>query len=283
MPGLRPLLKIFGGMHYMRDWIHSLMPANYSKRPYWEACLGGGSLYLRKAPSPYESLNELNRGQYAVWKAVRDWPDDFRARLSSLSYSGQEFESQKENLARLSKPDVVSLSHSEFLELAVAKYAVLRMSRGGMGVSFAWSERLRGGKPGDLNAWENSIENILPVSARLRHTFITNKCCIELASSDEYRDNKELVANFDPPFLKQTDGGKRKSKNGYESDMTYEDHVRLLDAICAMKGSVMIHGYDSALYADKLKSWTRHAKEGVNNASQSKSKSKQVAVVWTNY
>jgi DNA adenine methylase len=281
MPGLKPLGKIYGGQWYFRHWLYSLLPANYASRPYLEACLGMGSLFLRKQVSIFEQVNDFNPGTYAIWKMVRDWPDDFRAGLSALSYSRQEFELQTEILAGFAESDALTLKDSTLLKLAVAKYAVLRMSRGGMGKSFAWSDRLRGGQPGDLNAWLNAIDYIPVISDRLQDTTVSNMCCIELAKT--WKDNAQLVAYFDPPFLKMKDGGKRKSDSGYESDMTLEQHVALLDALNEMKGAVMLSGYDSQLYTEKLKGWIRHAKEGVNNASQSKSKSKQVAVVWTNY
>lgn len=51
---------------------------------------------------------------------------------------------------------------------AVGTLVRRRMSRGG-GRSLAWSERLRGGRPGDRNAWETFQAGHLPrVVARLR-------------------------------------------------------------------------------------------------------------------
>lgn len=41
------------------------------------------------------------------------------------------------------------------------------MSRGGNGDAFAWSERLRGGKPGDLNGWETRLEMLPALAQRI--------------------------------------------------------------------------------------------------------------------
>lgn len=43
------------------------------------------------------------------------------------------------------------------VELGAHEYIVRNMSRGRLGKDFAWSERLRGGKPGDVNAYENNL------------------------------------------------------------------------------------------------------------------------------
>ncbi len=77
------------------------------------------------------------------YRTLRDHPAEFLARVRSLPYSPETFAWSLDT--RVSTDD---------LARAVAFPVRNRMSRGGLGEDFAWSERLRGGRPGDLNAWE---------------------------------------------------------------------------------------------------------------------------------
>lgn len=56
----------------------------------------------------------------------------------------------------------------------------------------------------------------------------------------------------DPPYLPQT----RTRRRIYANEMTAADHARLLDVIAALPCRVMISGYWSRLYSDRLAGWS---------------------------
>jgi len=65
--------------------------------------------------------------------------------------------------------------------------------------------------------------------------------------------------------------------------MTTVQHADLLDVVKAVKGKVLLSGYDSALYQEKLADWNRHAFELPNNAASGVSKRTMTEVVWANF
>ncbi|MEZ6068279.1 MAG: hypothetical protein R3B90_21770 [Planctomycetaceae bacterium] len=62
----------------------------------------------------------------------------------------------------------------------------------------------------------------------------------------------ELLLYVDPPYLMSTRSGRRL----YRHELTVADHERLLAALLACRCSVMVSGYDSPLYRDRLAGWS---------------------------
>ena len=57
---------------------------------------------------------------------------------------------------------------------------------------------------------------------------------------------------LDPPYLRET---RRNGKRIYRHEMSFDDHVRLLEIIRGLDCMVAISGYWSELYADMLRDW----------------------------
>lgn len=78
----------------------------------------------------------------------------------------------------------------------------------------------------------------------------------------------------DPPYLMET----RKSGKLYSYEYTTADHVRLLEVLAKLPCMVMISGYWSELYADKLRNWNCHRYEAVTRGG-----SMATEYLWFNY
>lgn len=61
----------------------------------------------------------------------------------------------------------------------------------------------------------------------------------------------DLLIYIDPPYLPEV----RTKRRCYRCELTYEDHVRLLHAVHALRCPAMVSGYWSMLYADMLGQW----------------------------
>ena len=57
----------------------------------------------------------------------------------------------------------------------------------------------------------------------------------------------------DPPYVPTT----RRRANVYRFDYTLDDHIRLLEVLAALPCMVMVSGYESELYSDRLAKWRR--------------------------
>jgi DNA adenine methylase len=74
---------------------------------------------------------------------------------------------------------------------------------------------------------------------------------------DEYRDPKVLIY-LDPPYMPEARSAKSKQREGYHAyshELTIEDHAALLDQIGAHPAMIMLSGYDTALYRERLAGW----------------------------
>ena len=74
-------------------------------------------------------------------------------------------------------------------------------------------------------------------------------------------EGTELIYS-DPPYLKRT----RSSRRRYRYDYEEADHVELLELLKAVPCQVMVSGYRSALYEERLEGWRSVALQVMNHA-----------------
>ena len=232
---------------------------------YLEPYCGGANVLLNKDKSSIEVINDLDSNIIQIYRALRDEPKEFLRRLNLCKYCQETFE----RAAKKNKFD-------DYLDHAVNEFILRRMSRGGLRAAFAWSNRLRGGKPGDVNAWETSVKTLPDLAERLKETYVMCKPAIDVIQA--FNQPNTLVY-CDPPYLHET----RVSKTVYSSEMTTDDHIELAHALNKFNGKAMISGYASPLYNRLYKDWNIEKKKVANHSSQQKSKEKKVEVIWKNY
>jgi DNA adenine methylase len=266
---LRPPVKTHGGKFYLCDFIISHFPENHEKLTYCEPMCAGASVFLNKTPSEEEVINDIDAGLISVYKSLRDEPTEFIDRLNKIKYNEKTF---KTALARAEEP------FDDYIEQAVNEYMLRRMSRGGMKKAFAWSDRLRGGQPGDVNAWETMLEELPRIAERVKKTVILNKSVFEVF---KIWDEEDTLMYLDPPYLHETrsDG----ATNAYEHEMSVEDHINLLTLAKGARSKVIISGYSSPLYNRNLKGWKVKKKNVANHSGQSKTKERRTECLWMNY
>jgi len=81
------------------------------------------------------------------------------------------------------------------------------------------------------------------------------------------------VVYCDPPYLPET----RRRRRVYLHDYSTENHVQLLDLLATLPCHVLISGYDSALYKERLQGWQQYRFRAKTHASVA------TEVVWYNY
>jgi DNA adenine methylase len=202
-----------------------------------------------------------------IFRALRDEPGEFISRVKRVVYSEEVF---KRAQKRAENP------FDDYMHQAINEFILRRMSRGGLKTHFAWSKRTRGGKPGDVNAWETIIEELPRISERLKNVYILNKPAIEVIQAF---NDKETLLYLDPPYLPVT----RTTKDVYENEMSQDDHIELAKALKSFKGKAIISGYLSKLYKRLYDGWNAHRKKIANHASQKKSKNYKIEYIWVNY
>lgn len=265
---LRPPIKIHGGKFYLSSWVIEHLPANYEQMGYIEPFVGGGSVFLNKAPSPTEAINDLDLGVIQIWRALRDEPSVFIQKLKRINYTEPTFKRAKNKLD--------SNEFDDYMEHAISEFIVRRMSRGGMKDAFAWSERLRGGQPGDVNAWDTIIKQLPELAERAAKVHIFQRPAVEVIKAF---DDQDMLCYCDPPYLPDT----RSSPSVYGVEMTTEQHIELAETLNAFRGRVALSGYPSALYKSHFANWRCVKKTIANHAGQTETKSRKVECLWMNY
>ncbi len=266
---IRPVVKIHGGKSYLAKWLISLFPEGYEQMTYCEPFCGGASVFLNKRRSMGEVISDINQDIIHIFKALRDEPKEFISRIKKIKYTERAFKSA---LTKSTEP------FPDYIDKAVNEYCLRRMSRGGMKQTFAWSDRLRGGKPGDQNAWETMFDQLQLISDRLQGVTIL---CDKYVSVYKVWDETNTLTYLDPPYLHSTRS--EGSTEIYDNEMSVEDHMEMLKLANAARGKVMISGYSSPLYRKYLKEWRCKKKDIANHASQAKNKERRLECLWFNF
>ncbi len=268
MSSLRPLTKIFGGKAYLKDWIISNFPVGYEDMAYSEFFIGAGSVYLNKKPSRYELINDSDAKLINIWRAVQTKVIWFQQELlHEYPYQESIFNSALKQ---------------EFPE-PFNEYVLRRMSRSGMRTHFSWSERLRGGRPGDENGFLSAVAQLPLISKRLNSPFaiICNENALEILKA--YCDGRTGYFTYlDPPYLHATRVSKKAYAEHEMSDKQHEEMAAILNDN-NFKGKVLLSGYDSPQYRQWFKGWNLKVRDIANHSSQSKTKQRRIECLWSNY
>lgn len=265
MKKLRPPIKTFSGKYYLASWIIENFPKEYSSLEYCDFCCGGCSIFLNKKKSSSEFINDKDIGITSIFKALRDDHKEFVKCMKKIKYNEntfkKAFEKNEEN------------NFADYYDFALNEFVLRRMSRNGLKKSFAWTNRVRGGQPGDVNAWKTMIEQLPIIAERLQDVIITNEKFQDIIS---FWDEENVFMFVDPPTLPEATDG---STNELENEMCVEEHIKFLNIVKYCKAKVMICGYDSILYSKNLTDWKVFKKKVVKKNYENE---KQYSL-WVNY
>jgi site-specific DNA-adenine methylase len=210
---------------------------------------------------------------------IRDNCNNFVTYLRGIAYDQTQFSFAKMVVWDNSQG---SLAWND-LQVAAAEYVVRRMSRAGLKKDFAWSERLRGGIPGDVNGWNNAVNSLPQHAARLQGVDIRCQSVFNLLY--DLRTGKDPVSflvMIDPPFLPLT----RVTRKAYgEFDWDNHEHEFFCKQVVDHPSKLLVLGYKNELYADTLEAagWHRFDREVANNSGQTKTKQKRTVSLWRNF
>ena len=253
------LLKYPGGKSYLAERIASRVGRSW--KCYVEPFLGGGAVLLQVRGTGERVGADVYEGLIDLWQHVRAHDPEFVAGVRRLRYDEETFLhwGRCEALTPLDRAIKCLVTH--------------RFSRGGTGRAFAWSERLRGGKPGDVNAWENFVARLEGISKCVRGVEFLCESAFTLIPR---LDSLSTVFYLDPPYVHET----RVSTSLYAHEMSYADHERLITLLRTVRGRVLLSGYAHPLY-DSL-GWHRTVWDMPCNQGQTKTKSRRKEVLWEN-
>ena len=251
------LLNYPGAKWGMADDIISIMPAH---RTYVEPFFGSGAVFFKKLPSAIETINDIDGEVVNFFRVMRERPQELARLIALTPYARDVFDDAHGNQCA----DELDRAY-RFAIRSRMGHGYKTYAKTGFKVDVYARERSY-----CVNCWNSMPDDIIYYAQRLKEAQIENLPAIDLIA----RYNHENVLIYaDPPYMMSTRGAKM-----YKHEMSETDHAELLDALIAHKGSVILSGYDSPLYADKLKKWSKITKKSYNQNGD-----RRTECLWCNY
>lgn len=229
----------FGGKFSLTEKLENLFPKHLH---FIEVFGGSASLTLNKRPSRIETLNDVNDNVVNLFKVLRENPDKLISLLKLTPVARKEFNNSWD------------MSDCDEIEKARKFYVRIRQSFCGMGAQSknkGWhmvKTKSNSNKGETISKWQNAIDKLGPVVHRLLDVQIENRCFRELIPSLDFEN---AFFYCDPPYHKEA----RCSFNDYAFEFRNKDHEDLSEILHAVKGKVMISGYDCPSMQKLYKGW----------------------------
>jgi len=271
---LTPPLKWHGGKHYLARRIVALLPSDCPV--YCEPFAGGLAVLLARDPADSaEIINDVDRHLTTFWRVLQDAESgaELIRRLGVTPFSEAEWARACDLLDRHDRGETL-----DEVTRAWAFYVQVRQSLAGRKDAFAplTTTRLRRGMGEQASAWLSAVGGLAEVRDRLSRVQVV---CRDAVDVIRRVDGPGTVFYCDPPYLAAT----RSAPDVYAHELTEAGHERLLAALLAVRGKVVLSGYPSDLYDDALAGWRRIDLAVPNHAAGGKAKRAMTERLWLNY
>lgn len=266
---LTTALIYYGGKSRDAQWVIDHFPPH---RFYVEVFGGGGAVFFNKPKSETDIYNDF--GNVAVfWKVVRQWPEELYERLFWTPYSRTEFEECSRTWEEYARRSKQTGNKEDYLEFARRWFVQINISftHREDDPSFKVATQVNNGV-----GFANHVDMLPWLSDRLRSSMVEH---LHFRDCIAQHDRSGTLFYSDPPYLPDT----RVSNGTYRVEMTVDEHVELLDLLCNCKGQVVLSGYESKLYDERLKDWrvvTKSALSAIQNRSQLEGRGMRKEKLW---
>lgn len=265
------LIKIFGGKQLQQVQLRKIMkPCSV----FIEGFAGGIAHILNSEVRAKEIAVDTNYDIINLYRMLRDEPK-FIEYTQHIEYSEASFNEAFSYMSVAKEPT----NRLEALARAINYLVLNRMSFDAKGKNYTFSERLRGGRPENINSWENLKLRLPKLRERIFKVVFLNENFMLWILNNNYLNDVNCCLMLDPPYLHRT----RTTNNDYGNDeMDDSDHIILLKLIKDANAKIIVCGYDNDLYNDILGGWNktfdlRHVNGGTGK------KNTRTEVMWYNY
>lgn len=259
---LKPPFEYYGGKAHLAPKIAALLPPHDH---YVEPFAGGLSVLLAKEPSRAETVNDLDGDLVTFWRVLRDQPEELERVCSLTPHSVDEL--------------VCAMDRDGVSDLEVARRVFVVLTQGrehSLATRGASGWRHRVNVASVCSAPENLGRHAARISAvaeRMAGVSIENDDALNIIR--RFGREPSVCIYADPPYLGET----RSTAGGYGIDQRDEEFHREFAAACKeAKSSVVISGYDSALYSELFAGWERMDM----TTRPTQSQDRKMEVLWSN-
>lgn len=259
-----PALRYHGGKFRLAPWILQFFPPHGC---YVEPFGGAAGVLLQKERSYAEVYNDLDGEIVNLFKVLRD-PSSRAALVEACKltpYAREEFE-----LAYEPASDPIECARRTCVRAAMG-FGSADATKGVTG--FRTDTRRKYGTAQHL--WAEYPETLGAIGERFRGVLVENRDAVEVMRA---HDGPDVLHFVDPPYMHEA----RNPRNGncYRHELDDNGHLRVLNALHALEGMVVVCGYRTPLYDEALREWTRY--ETAARISGGRGTSMRTEVVWLN-
>lgn len=205
---------------------------------YVEPYFGSGAVFFSKQPSPHELINDLNGTVVNFFRVLRDNTDELLWKLELTPWSRDEY----------NESDVATGEALEDARRFVVR--VWQAHASDLAKKTGWKNRGSSQRArGMSDRWSRVPSELAVLAERLQHAEIENRPALQVIKRFSTSDT---LIYADPPYLPET-----RTQKMYAEEMTVEEHIELLEALLAHRGSAVLSGYANDLYDETLKDWER--------------------------
>lgn len=243
----KPAMRYHGGKFRLAPFILSFFPPHLI---YTEVFGGAASVLLQKPRSYAEVYNDLDGEVVNFFRVLRD--PMTRERLveacRETPYARDEF-------------DEAWLPADEPVERARRTAIRAQMGFGSAGATKGCTgfrtDTARAYTTAQID-WVKYPPAIAAAGIRFAGVLIENRPAVDVLRQ---HDSMTTLHFVDPPYMHETRVMRRKQGYGhYRHEMSNEQHEELLHVLLGLQGFVVLSGYATALYHNKLAGWRHFTK-----------------------
>lgn len=257
---MNAIIKYPGAKWSIAEWIVGHFPRHHS---YLEPFFGSGAVLFTKGRSPIETVNDRDGDVVNLFEWIRKDPERLAHEIHWTPYARDIYDRAWER----------QYTETDSFQRAVDFYIRMMMGHGfrTTGEKVGWKNDVQGReKSYATRHWCMTPEKIMQAAERLRGVQIENKQAAEVIERFNFPN---VLIYADPPYVLSTRHGKQ-----YKYEMDDRDHKDLIDILKAHRGPVILSGYESNLYADALRGWSKD-----ETSARAQTAGKRKEILWMNY
>lgn len=259
---MRQVLKYPGSKWNIARQLAELIPPHHS---YVEPFFGSGALLFNKEPSTIETVNDLDSEVTNLFRCIQKDSERLARLVMTTPFSREKYDKQFE----IPEGAICVDAYERATGFLIRCWQGHGFRTNGYKVG--WKNDVQGRESMyALWNWYRLPEWIIEIVERLRKVQIENRPALEVIKRFDYEN---VFMYIDPPYLLGTRTGKQ-----YAHEMTDADHEELLKTLLQSKAKIMLSGYESDMYNEYLKGWSK-----VSFSSCAEHGKPRTEVVWMNY
>lgn len=252
---MKRILNYPGSKWTLANEIINIMPPHDT---YLEPFFGSGAVFFNKPAAKIETINDIDSRIVNFFEVCRDQPNDLVHKILLTPHSREEY---------LKSYEVSDDAVEDARRLMVRCWQAIGAKTSD---KTGWRSIIDPNGPNVSNEWAIVWKRIEDVAYRLKGVQIEQQDAIKLLKR---YSRPNVLTYVDPPYLLQT-----RSKRMYQNEIDEDYHIELLTVLKEFKGKVILSGYESDMYNQYLKGWSKLHFQQSAEAGASRTE-----VLWCNF